>query len=72
MPFLQIEEVFNDLTKDVKKANGITVSVKIDDSNLESLMEEYASKIEVLEENKEKYTVETILAFIGEKKEFLN
>ena len=71
MLFVQ-EEVFDDLTKDVKKANGITVSVKIDDSNLEALMEEYASKTEILEENKEKYTVEAILAFIGGKKEFLN
>lgn len=71
MLFVQ-EEVFDDLSKDVKKANGITVSVKIDDSNLETLMEEYASKTEILEENKEKYTVEAILAFIGGKKEFLN
>ena len=71
MLFVQ-EEVFDDLSKDVKKANGITVSVKIDDSNLEALMEEYAAKTEILEENKEKYTVEAIFAFIGGKKEFLN
>ena len=71
MFFVQ-EEVFDDLTKDVKKVNGVTVSVKVSDSDLETLMEEYASKTEALEENKEKYTVEAILALIGEKKAFSN
>ena len=71
MLFVQ-EEVFEDLTKDVNKANGVTVSVKVSDSDLETLMGEYASKTEILEENKEKYTVESILALIGDKKDFSN
>jgi hypothetical protein len=70
MLFVQ-EEVFDDLTKDVKGKNGINISINIDSGDLTNLMDEYSSKTDLIEENKEKYSAEAIVEFIDSKKIFL-
>lgn len=69
MLFVQ-EEVYDDLVEDVKDENKITLSVKISEANLTKLTDEYAKKTDLLEENKDKYSVEQILNYIGDKKTF--
>ena len=70
MMFIQ-EEVYNDFVKDVKSENNITVSINANANDLSKLKNEYDSKIDVLKENKEKYSVASIIEYIGNKKAFL-
>ena len=62
------EDVYKNLTKEVKEMNNVTVSVKTNATDLEFLKSEYASKIDPIKENKEKYSVEWIIEYIGDKK----
>ncbi|MBO5883768.1 MAG: hypothetical protein J6Q78_05125 [Clostridia bacterium] len=66
MLFVQ-EEVYDDLIKDVKNTNNITISIKINTTDLSKLMSEYDSKIDLPRENKEKYSSSAIIEFIGNK-----
>ncbi|MBQ2999823.1 MAG: hypothetical protein IJD64_05115 [Clostridia bacterium] len=69
MLFVQ-EEVYEDLVKDVEDKNDVTVSVNISTSNLTKLTDEYAEKIDLIEEEQQQYSVEEILKYIGTKKTF--
>ena len=70
MLFVQ-EEYFDTLTDDIKAENkNVNASVAIADLALEQLMNDYETLIPVFVENKELYTVELILAYIGEKIKF--
>lgn len=69
MLFVQ-EEVYDDLIKDIKDTNNITISVKTSSGDLTKLLSEYSSKIDLPKENKGIYSVATILEFIGNKKSF--
>ena len=70
MLFVQ-EEYFGTLTDDIKAENkNVNASVTITDLDLEQLTNDYETLIPVFIENKELYTVELILAYIGEKIKF--
>ena len=69
MLFVQ-EEMLGTLTADFKKANDITVSVALDSDDLNLIMSEYDAKIDLVAQNKDRYSIEMILAYIGEKKTF--
>ena len=66
MFFVQ-EEVFDNLTDDVKDSNGIEISVSVNDNDLKALLDEYDAKINLVTLNKDKYSVDAIIAYIGEK-----
>ena len=66
MFFIQ-EEVFDNLTDDVKDSNGIEISVSVNDNDLKTLLGEYDAKINLVTLNKDKYSVDAIIAYIGEK-----
>ncbi len=66
MFFVQ-EEVFDDLTNDVRETNGVAVSINVSATNLTKLKSEYSAKTELLQENKRKYSVATILEYIENK-----
>ena len=66
MIFVQ-EEVYDDFASDVKSANKITISVDIDESDVEHILEDYDELIPVFIENKDMVTEETIIAYIGDK-----
>ena len=69
MLFVQ-EEVFDDLSKDVKDKNGVDISVDVSAANLTKLKNEYSSKADLIKENKDKYSVDVIIEYIGNKKIF--
>ena len=66
MLFVQ-EEVYSSLTSDVRSENGITVSVTLNDAYLTKLKSEYSLKTENVVEGKDKYSVEKILQYIGNR-----
>ncbi len=66
MIFVQ-EEVYDDFESDVKSANKITISVKVDENDIEQILDDYDKLIPVFIENKDKVTEETIIAYIGDK-----
>ena len=69
MLFVQ-EEYLTDLVSDVKSQNSIDITVNISSVNLNKLMSDYSSLVDILIENKEKITSEAIKAYIGSKKVF--
>ena len=69
MLFVQ-EEVYSDLSKDVKSTNGVEVSVSLDEKYFNKLTSEYDTKIEIYENNKNIYTIDNINKYIGEKVSF--
>jgi len=64
MLFVQ-EEVFSDLSKDVKNTNDVEIFVTLNEKHINKLNSEYASKVDILTENKKVYTVEAIKNYIG-------
>lgn len=68
MLFVQ-EDYYETLADDIKSENkNVTgVEVGISDADLEQLLYDYENLIPVFNENKEIFTVELILAYIGEK-----
>ena len=64
MLFVQ-EEYLDDLPDDVKSKNDVKISVALEDKHVQKLTSEYAQKIDLLIQNKDKYTVEMILNYIG-------
>ena len=69
MFFVQ-EEYYDDLVSDVKSTNKITISVALSDDDLDEIMQAYDTTVPVFIENKEKMSVDAILAFIGTKVTF--
>lgn len=69
MLFVQ-EEYYNDLVSDVYSKNNVNISVTLSSADLSKLNNEHAGKIPTLIQNKDKYTVENIMAYIGEPKSF--
>ena len=70
MFFVQ-EEHYSTLAKDVKEVNaGVDVAVTLSAANLNKIKNDYYTYVEVFIANKELVTVDKILEFIGEKKEF--
>ncbi|MBQ4070961.1 MAG: InlB B-repeat-containing protein [Clostridia bacterium] len=69
VPMLFIQADYYDThTDDISSANdSITAEVKISEAELEQLMSDYEELIPVFIENKDVFTVEMILAYIGEK-----
>ena len=69
VPMLFVQEnYYDDLASDIRSENGITVSSKVNATDLTVLLYEYDQKVDVFIENKEIASVDAILAFIGEKK----
>ena len=67
MLFVQ-EENFDSLADDVESVNeDVNVSVTVADASLDKLLEDYDELIPVFNENKEIFTKELILAYIGGK-----
>ena len=66
MLFVQ-EEVYDTLVSDVKEVNKVTISVLIDNDDVEKILNDYDTLIPIFEQNKDNITVEVILAFIGDK-----
>ena len=68
MLFVQ-EDYYETLADDIKSENkNVTgVEVGISDVDLEQLLYDYENLVPVFNENKEIFTVELILAYIGEK-----
>lgn len=66
MLFVQ-EEVFDSMTSDIREKNNAMISVKTNSAALTRLKTEYTEKIPLLSENKDKYTVEEIIEYIGSK-----
>ena len=69
MLFVQ-EEVFSSLTADVMSANNVNISIVTNSADLNTLKSEYYAKIDLIKENKGKYSVDMIIAYIGDKKTF--
>ena len=69
MLFVQ-EEYYEDLIKDVKSTNNVTVSVGVSDTDLTKLMADYDTLIDAFIANKESITVDAIIAYIGNKLQF--
>lgn len=66
MIFVQ-EEVYDNFISDVKSTNNITISVKLDNSNVDKILSDYDTLIPAFIENKDKVTEDTIIAYIGDK-----
>ena len=69
VPMLFVQEGYYDShTDDIKSANkGVNAEVSVSDANVEILMSFYHTLVPVFTENKELFSVELILAYIGEK-----
>lgn len=66
MLFVQ-EEVFTSLIEDVRDINKIDISVTLSGAHLEKLKSEYAVKTDILIENKDDYSKDMIVDFIGNR-----
>lgn len=69
MLFVQ-EEDFGTLSADIKEKNGVTVTVLVENAALTKLLADYDTLIPTFIENKGLYSVEAIIALIGEKVSF--
>ena len=66
MLFVQ-QEMYNSLEEDVSSVNSVDISVDVSEADLNKLTYEYLTKTDLINENKDKYTVEVIITFIGDK-----
>ena len=67
VPMLFVQEGYLDtLTKDVKSANGISVNVSVNTSELKLLMDQYDAYIPAFDEHKDAITIEVIDSMLGE------
>ncbi len=69
MLFVQ-EDHMGTLSSDIKKANGINVTLTAKDEDIEKIQSDYATLVEIFAKNKDIYTEDTIVAYIGEKYTF--
>ena len=69
MLFVQ-QEMYNSFEDDVKNTNNVDISVDVSEADLNKLTYEYLTKTDLINENMDKYTVEAILPFIGDKTTF--
>ena len=69
MLFVQ-EKYYDDLTKELKAENGITVTSTVSATHFNKLTSSYEALIPIFINNKDIYTVDNIVAFIGEKIKF--
>ena len=69
MLFVQ-EEVYSELIKDVKSTNDVTIQINLDEKHMQKLNNEYKTKIDIYEKNKNIYTVDYINKYIGNKVTF--
>lgn len=68
VPMLCVQaENYDTLSADIKEKNSITVTPSITRERLGRLTGDYEKLIPIFEENKELYTVDAIIAFIGTK-----
>ena len=66
MFFIQ-EKYYNDLTDEVNDKNNVTLTSNVSTADLNKLLSDYDTLIDIFMQNKEIVTVDTILAFIGNK-----
>ena len=66
MIFVQ-EKNYDTFIDDVEATNDVTVSVEVSDADLDKILEDYDTLIPIFIENKDKVTVDTIIAYIGDK-----
>ena len=71
MLFVQ-QEMYNSFEDDVKNTNNVDISVDVSEADLNKLTYEYLTKTDLINENKDTYIVDVIIAFIGEKTTFAN
>ena len=66
MMFVQ-EENYDTFIDDVKSTNSVQITVKVQQTDLEKILADYDELIPAFIENKDKITVDVIIAFIGDK-----
>jgi hypothetical protein len=67
MIFVQ-EEYYDSLSDDIKSVNGnVNAEIIVSNQDVEQLMNAYANLAPVFIENKDLFTVDMILEYIGEK-----
>lgn len=69
MLFVQ-EEQYDDLIDDVKKTNGVSISVGVSATDLSKQKSDYATLVDEFIQNKQEISVEHIIEYIGEAIEF--
>ena len=69
MLFVQ-EDHYDTLAEDIKAENKVTISVDVDNADLNKLLSDYDSLLPVFIENKDKVTVDIIIGYIGDKINF--
>lgn len=69
MLFVQ-EEQYDDLISDVKKTNGVDITVGVSTTNLNKQLEDYDTLVDEFIANKKEITVDYIIEYIGDPVEF--
>ena len=69
MLFVQ-EDYYDSLTKDVKSANGITITSLVTSTTLNKIKSDYGTYVEVFLAGKEEMSSDIIIAWIGERIKF--
>lgn len=68
VPMIFVQEKYYDtFIDDVQATNKVTISVKVNNNDLDKILEDYDTLIPVFIENKDKVTADTIIAYIGDK-----
>lgn len=68
VPMLFVQKKYYDsLVSDIKSTNGVTVSVQVQDTDLNKLLDDYDTLIPIFIEHKDQITPDIIIAYIGEK-----
>ena len=64
------EEYLDSLSQDIQSVNGISVSLGVDEAELEKLMADYSAYVPAFDEHKAAITTDLIREFIGEPVSF--
>ena len=68
VPMIFVQEKYYDtFIDDVQATNKVTISVKVNNNDLDKILEDYDTLIPVFIANKDKVTADTIIAYIGDK-----
>lgn len=68
VPMIFVQEKYYDtFIDDVQATNKVTISVKVNNNDLDKILEDYDTLIPVFIESKDKVTADTIIAYIGDK-----
>ena len=68
VPMIFVQEKYYDtFIDDVQATNKVTISVKVNNNDLDKILADYDTLIPVFIENKDMVTEETIIAYIGDK-----